>query len=119
MNYEIMTVVKLSELLEKENFNEKNILVDIRDPEEYEEDHIENAINITYDSIMTKDSHFTENDNTDTNPLALLDTDKTIIIYCERGGRSIYAGKKLSENNYTVKSLAGGYVEYQRFKNYT
>lgn len=108
MYYEIITVVKLIELISNDNFKEQYILVDLRDSDEYQQGHIEYAINIPYDDMM---SEFDKMANMNQS----LDIDKTIILYCERGGRSIYAAKKLSEKNYTVKSLSGGIVEYERF----
>ena len=56
--------------------NENIILIDIRTPEEYNEGHIEGAININYYS------------HDFSNQISQLDKDKTYYIYCRRGSRS-------------------------------
>ena len=48
------------------------IIVDVRTKEEYDEGHLEGAINIPYDEI---------DENVD------LDKTKTIMVYCKSGGR--------------------------------
>jgi phage shock protein E len=56
--------------------NENIVLIDIRTPEEYNEGHIENAINIDYYA------------NDFSNQINSLDKEKTYYIYCRSGSRS-------------------------------
>lgn len=40
---------------------------------------------------------------------------KTVIVYCVRGGSSIYAAYRLRDKGYSVKSLIGGMTEYEKY----
>jgi len=76
-------------------------LVDVRTPEEYLEGHMDDAINIDwYDPEFI--SKFSE-----------LPKDKTVYIYCKKGGRSAKAAKVLDSIGYTVVDLLGGYDALQ------
>ena len=66
------------------------IIIDVRTEEEYQDLHIEDAINITYDEI---------DEDID------LDKDKIIFVYCKSGGRSEIAFKTLTDLGYTVYDL--------------
>lgn len=68
----------------------EHIIVDVRTPEEYNESHIEGAINIPHDQI---------NENID------LDKNKIIVVYCMSGARSNMAYKTLSTLGYEVYDL--------------
>ena len=80
---------KSVETLMKEN---EYIIVDVRTKEEYEELHVEDAINIPYDEI-----------NEDTE----LDKDKLIFVYCRSGNRSGKAFTTLETLGYQVYDLGG------------
>ena len=77
------------ETLMKEN---EFIIVDVRTKEEFEELHVEDAINIPYDEI-----------NEDTE----LDKDKLIFVYCRSGNRSGKAYDTLESLGYEVYDLGG------------
>lgn len=62
-------------------------LVDVRDPEEFAEGHIKGAINIPVAGFATQ--------------AAILDKKKKIIVYCNSGGRSYNAYRKLMKLSYT------------------
>ena len=79
---------QLKEIIEKNNY----IIVDVRTKEEYEEQHVENAINIPYDEIDS---------NVD------LDKSKTILVYCKSGKRSNIAYNTLKKLQYDVFDLGG------------
>ena len=70
--------------------NEKAILIDVRTLEEYEQGHLEKAINIPLDTV-TKESiqNITQ------------DTIDNIIVYCKSGTRSREAAIKIIELGYT------------------
>lgn len=70
--------------------DDKYIILDVRTKEEYEEEHIDNAINIPYDEI---------DENID------LDKEKIIYVYCQSGNRSSIAYEKLKSLGYTVYDL--------------
>jgi len=64
------------ELIQRNQGNQDFIIIDIRTPEEFNEGHIENAINIDFYSETFKED------------LDKLDKNKTYFIYCRSGNRS-------------------------------
>lgn len=79
---------------------EKSVLVDVRTPEEYQEGHLENAININW----------FEPDFTD--KVAEIANGRTLYVYCKKGGRSAEAAAVLDSLGYDVVDLLGGYDAY-------
>lgn len=74
------------------------ILIDVRTTKEYDEGHIDDALNINW-----YDSDFA-------NQIQGVDKDKTIYLYCKKGGRSAKAAKLLDSLGYNkVVNLEGGY----------
>ena len=74
-------------------------LIDIREPYEYGDGHIEGSINIPMDGFLEK--------------LDQLETNKQIIIYCNTGRRSkpvVYMTHKL--HNIILYNLEGGYKNF-------
>jgi len=71
-----------------------HIIVDVRTEEEYEINHIINAINIPVDNI---------------NEEIELDKDKLIFVYCKSGNRSSIASKKLENLGYKTYDLGSIY----------
>jgi rhodanese-related sulfurtransferase len=73
------------------------ILVDVRTPEEYAAGHLEEALNVNLfreDFVRVADT---------------LPKDKTIYLYCQKGGRSARAARILDSLGYRVVDLLGGY----------
>lgn len=66
--------------------SEDAILVDVREKDEYDLDHLEKAINISYTEIEKIDKY--------------ADKDTKIIVYCKSGKRSNIAANKLLELGY-------------------
>lgn len=80
--------------------NELNtvVLVDVRTPEEYNEGHLDNAVNINW-----FDKDFAAQ-------FEGISKDETIFVYCKKGGRSAKAQEKLRAIGYeSVVDLEGGY----------
>jgi rhodanese-related sulfurtransferase len=76
------------------------VIIDIRTPEEYYEDHLENAININF---YAKD--FKAN-------LAKLDKNKSYAVYCRSGGRSSKAMPVFNSLGFkTVYHLVDGFQQ--------
>ena len=67
--------------------DEKTILVDVRTKEEYDEGHLDDAINAPYDVIVSE--------------LKDLGKDTPIIVYCKSGVRSAKAIENLKNAGYT------------------
>lgn len=81
----------------------KGILIDVRTPKEFIEDHIENARNINfYDSrFMTK--------------IVSLNKDQPVFIYCRSGARSARAAKKMVKQGFSkIYDLKGGFLAWQK-----
>lgn len=107
MDYMTITPDRFHEIINNAISAEKFMIIDLRDKQEYKEYHVKNAVNIEYDDFMETDDYY-----------RIIDINKNIILYCDRGGRSIYAAKKLGAFGYNVRSLAGGINNYMnRYKN--
>lgn len=81
---------------EVEGMNKEDYtLVDVRSKEEYDNGHIEGAINIPVDSLRER--------------LSELDPNKTVVEYCQVGLRGYVADRILSQHGYKVLNVTGGY----------
>jgi thioredoxin 1 len=76
-------------------------LLDVRTPGEFEEGHIENAINIDW------------NGSTFSEQTMRIDKSKTLLVYCQKGGRSAAAASALRKEGFTVFELKGGLSEWR------
>ena len=70
-------------------------IVDVRTPEEFEEESFPNAVNIPVNEVQSRISEFGE-------------IDKPIIVYCASGSRSAYAARILKNSGYKNVVNAGG-----------
>lgn len=78
------------------------VLLDVRTAEEYDEGHIQNAINID-----VKQNGFIEEAK------STLPADKTIAVYCRSGKRSANAAGMLAKAGYKVVNLEGGIMAWK------
>ena len=74
--------------------DEGAILIDVRSSQEYEDNHIDGAININVDDILNTEGALIYNNSE-------IGFNKTIIVYCRSGARSKNAANKLVELGYT------------------
>ncbi len=78
-------------------------LIDVRTPEEFSKGHLPNAKNINYNAATFEDQ------------INQLDKNKTVFIYCQSGGRSGKAYKKMKAQGFTtVYDMKGGYGAYSK-----
>jgi thioredoxin len=86
---------------EKIKTTENPQILDVRTPEEFASEHIENAKNINWlGNSFVKDA---EN----------LDKTKPVFVYCKSGGRSAKATEKLQELGFTnIYELEGGFLKW-------
>ncbi len=77
------------------------IILDVRTAEEYNEGHIENAINIDHEEINEKASTL------------LPDKKVKILVYCRSGRRSKIAAQALAEMGYTNVLEFGGIIDWK------
>ncbi|MGH4052665.1 MAG: CoA-disulfide reductase [Clostridium sp.] len=97
-----MDVLTTDEFMEYDR--ENTTLLDVRTEIEFDNGHIDGAINIPLDSLRQRISE--------------LDKNKEIIEYCQVGLRGYVASRILTQNNFKVKNLTGGYksVSISSFK---
>lgn len=94
MKFETISAKELDSYTNNSNY----VIVDLREKEEYKRSHIVGSINMYYDNIE--------------NNTVSLPHNKIIILYCDRGGLSLMAAKKLSQMGYQVISVVGGIQAY-------
>ena len=82
----------------KELLPDKALLVDVRDPDEFEEGHIAGAINLPLNELRAR--------------LGELPRDRELWLYCRVGQRGYYATRLLMQHGFKVKNLSGGYLTY-------
>ncbi|MBA4336168.1 rhodanese-like domain-containing protein [bacterium] len=88
---------------EKIQNNEQVKIIDVRAPEEYNEQHISNSTLVPLDSLSSEIANV-EN----------LNKSDEIIVYCRSGRRSMEAYKILNSLGYTnVKTMVGGINEWK------
>jgi rhodanese-related sulfurtransferase len=87
--------------------NDTVVILDAREPNEFNVSHISSAKNIGYNNFSTEEKQ-----------LQKLKKDSKIIIYCSIGIRSEKIGEKLKKAGFTnVQNLYGGIFEWKN-KNY-
>ncbi|MDM5328243.1 rhodanese-like domain-containing protein [Neobacillus sp. CF12] len=75
--------------------NKEVVVLDVRTPEEYQEEHIPNAILLPLQELENK--------------LNDLDKEETYIVVCRSGNRSTQASEILINNKFTnINNLTGG-----------
>ncbi|NWN91929.1 sulfurtransferase [Marinobacter adhaerens] len=81
-----------------------DLLLDVRDGDEYRQSHIPQATNISRGLLEFKFS----------NDPALADRSMNIVLYCKNSGRSALSAKALQEMGYQhVQSIEGGFDAWQ------
>lgn len=85
--------IKSREELVKEAMAEGAVIVDVRTPQEYNDGHISNSLNIPVQQIEARVS-------------TLKKKNKTVILCCKSGGRAGQAKKILLKNG--IKAVNGG-----------
>ncbi|MDQ6960237.1 MAG: rhodanese-like domain-containing protein [Mariprofundaceae bacterium] len=90
--------------------NDSVLLLDVREPGEYQAGYLPGAINVPRGLLEVKaDPEMPPHD------VRLTDREQAIIAYCASGGRSLLAAATLLEMGFTkVKSMAGGFGAWQQ-----
>ncbi len=81
---------------------EKQILLDVRTADEFNNGHVKGAVNIPVDSLRKR--------------LNELDKSKEIIEYCQVGMRGYIGSQILAQNGFDVTNVTGGYKSYKQEK---
>lgn len=87
--------IQVSELLSMSN----PIIIDIRNSQNYNNNHIDGAINIPSQELLM-------------NPEKHLDKNRKYFIYCQKGITSVRICNILYRKGYTVINIIGGYEEW-------
>ena len=82
----------------------KPLWIDVRTAEEYAAGHLEDSVNIPYESITAKVGDLTTDKDTD------------IRVYCRSGHRSGIAKKMLEEKGFSNVTNEGGYQDLVKKK---
>ena len=75
------------------------MLVDLREPHQYNRERIWGSINIPYEELEQR--------------LDELPKDYTLVFYCDRGAKSMLACRDLGRMGYRCVDLAGGMLYYR------
>ncbi len=78
-------------------FKNEYVIIDIRSPKEFRERHIKGAVCIPYERLFQQ--------------VPLL-RNRTLILYCDRGGLSLKAANELAEQGFDARSVVGGIETY-------
>jgi len=91
-------IKKIPQTLAKERLSsgETVILIDVRSPEEYKEQHIKNSISLPLDQIKSNLSNIVKDKNAE------------ILVYCYSGMRAATACGTMAKMGYTNVSNMGG-----------
>ena len=71
------------------------VIIDLREPAAYRAGHFHGALNLPFEEYDQWAYR--------------LPKEKTIILYCERGGSAMQAGRRLLQAGYEVEVVSGGY----------
>lgn len=80
--------------------NRDTVIIDVREPEEYQQYHFPGAKNFPYDN-MDRWMH-------------RLSMKQAIILYCDYGSTSLLAARRLGRAGYDVYTVAGGIESMKR-----
>lgn len=76
------------------------LIIDLREREQYQAGHVATAVNIPYGE-WEEQRKFS------------FPRDKILILYCDRGGASLDAARKLAKRGYRTRSVIGGFEAYR------
>lgn len=85
----------------------KGILIDLREPVDYYRSHIPGAVNIPFDELTDRVEDIREMVMEKGSEMDVL-----LVLYCERGNKSLHAAWDLYRMGFTVKNVYGGLINY-------
>jgi rhodanese-related sulfurtransferase len=78
------------------------LLLDVREPDEFAQGHLPNAINLPLSQLRSRSGELPQN--------------REIWVCCAVGQRAYYALRFLTQRGYRARNLSGGYVTYNALK---
>ena len=83
----------------------KFFILDVREHDEYQQGHIENAVNIPLGRLIRDEDK------------GIVPKDKQIVVHCKSGGRGAIAQEFLKKRGYTgVQNLEGGFEAWKKLQ---
>ena len=76
------------------------LIIDLRERAQYEEGHVATAVNSPYGEWENMQG-------------PSLPANKTLVLYCDRGGASLDTARKLARKGYQTRSVIGGFEAYR------
>ena len=99
--FDIFRPIDINQELENMKEIPEAVLLDVREADEYEEEHIPNSVNIPLSSLeMIENMHYAK--------------DIPLFVYCHSGRRSGLAVMKLKGMGYTNAKNIGGIIHYKK-----
>lgn len=71
------------------------MVIDLREPAHYRAGHLPGAVNLPFEDYDRWSR--------------MLPKRKLLVLYCERGGSALQAGRRLAREGYRVEVVSGGY----------
>ena len=93
-------MIKTIEINDMSNYADWQ-LVDVREQDEWQQGHMDDALLLPLSQLRDGSAD-----------LSQLPKDKNLLLYCQRGRRSLTAGEILQEKGFDVVSLNGGYAAF-------
>lgn len=94
--------VRANDLIQKNQGNNKFVILDVRTAQEYADGHLAGAVNIDYDAPDFK------------NQAGHLDKNRTYLVYCRTGVRSAAASKVMADLGFKdIYNMTGGITDWQ------
>jgi NADPH-dependent 2,4-dienoyl-CoA reductase/sulfur reductase-like enzyme len=82
---------------------DRQTILDVRDPDEFNADHLEGALNIPLGQLRQR--------------MKELDQKGEILAYCAVGQRSYYASRALRQHGFNARNISGGYKSLVAYEN--
>jgi len=82
---------------------DRQTILDVRDPDEFNADHLEGALNIPLGQLRQR--------------MRELDGRDEILAYCAVGQRSYYASRALRQHGFNARNISGGYKSLVAYEN--
>lgn len=103
MQFKIISCEMLEQYLHRQDI----LLLDLRDQEEYDREHIPHALHADWETLEKEIPSLLS---------ALTFSPEWIILYCEHGNTSLLTARDLARNGYPVISLNGGFAYWKSYQ---
>lgn len=101
-----MKNLELNEVCELIKSKKDLFILDVRTKEEFKEGHIKGAYSLPLAKLAISDDDIIEYE------------DKPVLVYCEKGFRSVQASEILENNGFSdLYHLEGGFSKFKNYKN--